>query len=51
MPKDIRTLCGQHAQEMRDAGYRIIRTGNQEKSECDKCKRIGWEYFLNKRNV
>ena len=46
MPKDIRTLCSQHAKEMIYAKYALIRTDKQEKSECDKCKRIGWEYSL-----
>ena len=46
MPKDIRTLCSQHAKEMIYAKYALIRTGNQNKSECDKCNRIGWEYSL-----
>lgn len=44
--KDIRTLCGQHAQEMRDAGYWLVRTGKEFKCECDKCYKQGFEYEL-----
>ena len=46
MPKDIRTLCSQHAKEMIYARCALIRTNKQEKETCDKCKRVGWEYEL-----
>ena len=46
MPKDIRTLCSQHAKEMIYAKYALIRTHNHDKSECDKCPRQGWEYAI-----
>ena len=46
MPKDIRTLCSQHAKEMIYAKYALIRTNKQEKETCDKCNRVGWEYEL-----
>lgn len=46
---DIRTLCSQHAKEMIYAKYALIRTNKQDKSECDKCMRQGYEYILIKR--
>lgn len=44
--KDIRVLCSQHAKEVIYAKFALIRTNNQIKSECDKCKNQGWEYSL-----
>lgn len=46
MPKDIRTLCSQHAKEMIYAKYALIRTDKQEKETCDKCLKQGWTYAV-----
>ena len=46
MKKDIRVLCSKHAKEIIYAKYVLIRTANHNKCECDKCKRVGWEYEL-----
>ncbi len=46
MKIDIRILCSQHAKEIIYAKYVLIRTANQNKCECDKCNRVGWEYEL-----
>lgn len=51
MKKDIRVYCGKCAQDVRDAGYLLVRTGKQTKEECDKCFRLGWTYYQKKKKV
>ena len=46
LSKDIRSLCGQHAYDMRNAGYQLCRTKNTVKEECDKCYKQGYNYEL-----
>ena len=41
---DIRVYCPKCAQDVRDAGYVLKRTDKWEKTECDKCSRLGWTY-------
>lgn len=48
MKKDIRVYCGKCAQDVRDAGYMLVRTGKTIKCECDKCNRLGYEYEMKK---
>ena len=43
MPKDIRTLCSQHAKEMIYAKYALIRTNKQEKETCDTGRSVADE--------
>lgn len=43
---DIRTLCSQHADEVRVCGYWLLQTSNTNRSACDKCNRQGKEYRL-----
>lgn len=49
MKEDIRVYCGKCAQDVRDAGYVLMRTGKQTKEECDKCNRMGFEYEMKKK--
>ena len=49
MDKDIRTLCYKCKTETIEAGYRVFRTANDMKSECDKCNRQGFDYILKEK--
>lgn len=42
---DIRTYCKQHAVEVINCGYKLMRTQKWHKEECDKCPRQGFEYI------
>lgn len=43
---DTRIFCNKCAQDIRDAGYKLLRTDKKVKEECDKCHRQGYEYIL-----
>lgn len=51
MSKDIRVYCGKCAQDVRDAGYILMRTGKQTKEECDKCDRMGFEFNMQNKKA
>lgn len=46
---DLRTYCKRCADDLRRAKYVLVRTKKENKAECDKCNRQGYEYLLKKK--
>lgn len=48
MNKDIRTLCTQCANDMKNAGYKLYKL-DKPKVRCDKCIRIGFTFEVKEK--